>query len=222
MSRAGRHLKLPTITQKYPIVNSKVSGNNSKVAASWTDDFVSTKLLPNWSWDFRHSDLNTRNENGTLVLDGKTKSGNKTGTVLCVRPIAGNYEISTEVVNLNNALKGLVLYGDYNSAAGIGLKDKDIIVWTVKKDKKEILQTVKINPAKAVKLKMVINAGHKLNFFYSMNGKDWLSVPVPGIPAEGLDGSFLKQWDRSPRPGLIHQGNESEPARFSYFTMVNR
>jgi len=202
--------------------NPKVSGNNSKVSASWTDDFVSTKLLPNWSWDFRHGDPYTKNENGTMVLSGKTKAGNITGTVLCVRPIAGNYEIRTEVINLNTALKGLVLYGDYNSAAGIGIKDTDVIIWTVKNKKKEILQTVKIKTAKSVKLKMVINEGHMLNFFYSMDGKDWLSMRIPGISPDGLDGSFLKQWDRSPRPGIIHQGNESQPARFSYFTIINR
>jgi beta-xylosidase len=182
----------------------------------WMDDFNENKLSLQWSWDFRHSDLKVKNDNGFLNLSGNVKPGNRSGTVLCVRTIVPDYEISTEISNVNSALKGLVLYGDDNSNAGIGVKNNDLVIWSANNNKKEILKTMKLTSAKSVRLKMAVTYGRILKFFFSTDGKNWNQVPAGIKGTEGLDVTFTKQWDRAPRAGLIQQGKPTEPARFAW------
>ncbi|RYY19153.1 MAG: beta-xylosidase [Chitinophagaceae bacterium] len=187
----------------------------------WTDNFDSKDLLLQWSWDFRNSDIRAKNDKGVLELSGNVKERNQSGTVLCVRAISPVYEISTEVANVNASLKGLVLYGDDNSNAGIGVKENEIIIWSNNNNKKEILKTIKLTSAKSLRLKISVTYGRILRFFYSTDGRKWSQVPAGLNGIDGLDVSYTKQWDRAPRPGLIHQGKPSEPARFSWCRISN-
>jgi beta-xylosidase len=200
---------------EWPVFQQPGSAS-TKVKGEWTDNFDDKKLSLQWSWDFRHSDLVAYNDNGALSLSGNVKPGNRSGTVLCVRTIVPEYEISTEISNVNDALKGLVLYGDDNSNAGMGVKGNDLIIWSNHNNKKEILKTIKLSSAKSIRLKMAVTYGHILKFFYSTDGKKWNQAPTEVNGINGLDVSYTKQWDRAPRPGLIHQGKPSEPARFSW------
>ena len=76
--------------------------------------------------------------------------------------------------------------------------------------------TIKLTSAKSIRLKMAVTYGRILKFFYSTDGKKWNPVPTGVNGINGLDVTYTKQWDRAPRPGLIHQGKPSEPARFSW------
>ncbi|RYF90260.1 MAG: beta-xylosidase, partial [Chitinophagaceae bacterium] len=193
----------------------------ARVKSEWKDDFDARNLSPQWSWDFRHSDIEAKTEGGLLVLAGKVRAGNESGTVLCLRPTTPVYEISTEIANANQALKGIVLYGDDNSHAGIGVKGDSLIIWSRNKNNFEIVKALQLTSAKSIRLKMVVTYGKLLRFFYATKDNKWTAIPVGANGIDGLDVSYTRQWDRAPRPGLIHQGKSSEPAKFEWCRISN-
>lgn len=146
-------------------------------------------------------------------MSGQAVAYYLTGTAMTVRPLTGNYEISTRLLERNASLKGLVLYGDVGQSVGIGVKDNKIQVWEVKNQKRTILKEEEIR-AKKVWLKMKAEKGYQCRFYWSKNGKEWTELTTG---TEFYNGNFLPPWDRSPRPGLLHQGAATEPAVFSSF-----
>jgi len=180
---------------------------------TWIDEFNDRKTGLMWTWDFRHSKVKAINSNGMLTLSGETKAGNKSGSGVCVRTVSGNYEISTALANINNSLKGLVLYGDDNANTGIGIRGDNLVIWSNNNNKTDTLKTLKLSSLKNVKLKMSVSYGRMIRFFFCTDGGKWKQLPVSN-KGDGLDVSYTKQWDRAPRPGLIHKGKPSEPAQF--------
>ena len=190
----------------------KPLGTQAAIKKTFRDDFTTSKLTGTWQWDFRHAQPATKIEKGALYLSGQTTADNVTGTVMTVRPIASNYEMTTEVTNQNPSLKGLVLYGDAGQSVGIGVKEAVVQVWEVKKGKHAILKEEQRSGTGPVQLKITVEKGHQLRFFWSENGTAWKEHPIAGAY---YDGNFLPPWDRSPRPGLVQNG--LAPAAFSYF-----
>ena len=193
-------------------------GQHSEINKSFRDDFSKPVLNDAWHWDFRNSQINWKIDDGILSLSGKPLENNLTGTALTVVPVSGNYEITTEVVNSNNAsLKGLVLYGDADEAVGIGVKDKLVQVWEVKKNTNSVLQEELVDVRKPLQLKMKVEKGSECRFYWRNGEGDWNQMK---LKVDYYNGSFLPPWDRSPRPGLIQQGTETEPAYFSFFDIT--
>ena len=189
-------------------------GEKAAAAKNFRDDFSKAPLSYAWQWDFRHSQPTLSTEKGALSLAGQAAANNLTGTALTVRPLTGNYEAATEVVRRNASLKGLVLYGDAGQAVGVGVRNSAVEVWEVKDNKRRVLKEEAINGANALQVKMQVEKGYHCRFFWREKGKQWNEVKVAG---EYYKGDFLPPWDRSPRPGLLHQGAETEPAVFSFF-----
>lgn len=188
---------------------------NGERVKNFRDNFSTAALTNSWQWDFRHARPRIQLKGGSLQLSGQTISVNQSGTAVTVRPFAGNYEITTEVVNHNAALKGLVLYGDAGQSVGIGIKDDVVQVWEVKKDTRSVVKEEKISGNKPVQLKMKIK-GSQCRFYWSKNGK-WNEAAISN---GSYNGSFLPPWDRSPRPGLLQLGPETQPALFSFFEIA--
>ena len=86
-----------------------------------------------------------------------------------------------------------------------------IQVWEVKKEKWSVLKEA-VSGSSPVQLKIGVEKGSQLRFYWSENGKDWKELLVNG---EFYNGDFLPPWDRSPRPGLMQYG--AEAAAFSFF-----
>lgn len=187
---------------------------------SWRDNF-NGKLSEKWSWDYRHSEPVIVAGKGFLNLSGKTVSNNTSGTALCVRTPSADYEIETEVANNNASLKGLVIYGDDNNNAGFGVAGNKLVVWTVKNNKKEIIKTMAIKNAAKVGLKMVVRYGRMVRFFFSSGNNTWNEIALSNSSDGTLDVTYTKQWDRAPRPGLIHDGTPAAPAKFTFFKITN-
>ncbi|WP_153798724.1 family 43 glycosylhydrolase [Foetidibacter luteolus] len=201
----------PSVTA--PVV---VKGSHQPASSEWMDDFDGGSLNANWQWNFRAYQPVVRTEGGMLFLSGKADN-NSTGTALCVRPVKATYEITAEILNENNALKGLVVYGDDNAAAGIGITGGAVQVWKVEKGNQQVLYSATLNAAKPAQLKIAVENGYRLRFYYSTNNTDWQQLPAGADKAWFLSADFLKQWDRAPRPGLHQQGGANEPACFSNF-----
>ena len=178
-------------------------------------DFSTSQLSDAWQWDFRHTKPNFKLENGLLYLSGQPTPNNKTGTVLTVRPLTGNYTIITEVANNNASLKGLVLYGDADESVGIGIVSNKLQVWEVKKDKRSVLNEQELVNAQQVQFKMNVTNGYQIHFFWRENKGEWQEMTTSGA---FYNGDFLPPWDRSPRPGLLQNG--TAPAAFTFFEIV--
>ncbi len=181
---------------------------------NFRDDFANEKLKDNWQWDFRHSTPLIKIENGMLHLSGQTTPNDKTGTALTVRPCESNYEISTAVVNKNASLKGLTFYGDANQSAGVGIKNNTLQVWYVKDDVRNILKELPIKNVTPVYLKIKVEDGYKLRFYWSDVAGKWNEISTS---KDYFNAAFTAPWDRSPRPGLLQQGDE--PAAFDFFAI---
>ncbi|MDO1449459.1 glycoside hydrolase family 43 protein [Rhodocytophaga aerolata] len=208
-----KYAQSPSIQTPMPVVNS-----SQQKSCEFIDSFEATSLSSFWQWNFRSYTPVTNIEKGNLYLSGKVASGNKTGIALTVRPAKGNYEIITEVVNQNNALKGLVLYGDSSQAVGIGVKGNTVEVWEVKNNQRKLIKEETVMQA-PIQLKLLVENGFMCRFYWRTGGKDWTEIKPAGEHSF-YDGSFLPQWDRSARAGLFQYGEESQPGVFSSFSLT--
>jgi beta-xylosidase len=176
------------------------------------DDFSVNKINDYWQWDFRHTEPIIKTGKGLLHLSGRTTSNNITGTALTIRPYTSNYEISTAVMNSNASFKGLTVYGDANQATGIGVKNDMIQVWMVKDTMRKVLKELQVNPSAPLYLKIKVEDGYKLRFYWSNVFNSWNELTTGN---DYFNADFLPPWDRSPRPGLLQLG--VEPAVFDFF-----
>ncbi len=192
-------------------------GRMVEIKKNFRDDFLGDTLSYAWQWDFRNCKPHWKIEKGNLYLSGQTSENNITGSVLAVRPITGNYEMTTEVVSHNSSLKGLVLYGDAAQAIGIGVQNNKIEVWEVRKQKRTILKEEAVAYSKSLYLKMKVEKGYQCRFYWSDDGKKWKEVKTGG---DYYNGDFLPPWDRSPRPSLLQKGSATAPAVFSFFDIT--
>jgi beta-xylosidase len=206
---------------KSPSVNTPVSkGIAGKVNPNKiSDEFTTGKLPVYWQWDFRHTKPVIKLKKGNLLLSGKADTTNYAGTALTVRPVSGNYEMSTEVVNYNGSLKGLTLYGDANQAVGIGVIGDKVQLWEVKNNQKRILAESYTKQKTPIRLRIFVKAGSQCLFLWSRDDSNWRRLQAAG-DQQYYDATFLPPWDRSPRPGLLHQGSANAPAVFSYFNIT--
>lgn len=195
----------------------KPMGEKADRIQAFRDDFASTRLSGNWQWDFRHTRPEINPQKGNLSLSGQPVSKNQTGTALTIRPLAGTYEITTEVVNSNASLKGLVLYGDAGQAVGIGVENNAIQVWETRKENRRVLQQKESPEKGSVQLKMRVDNGYQIRYYWRKGSEKWQEI---ALNEAFYNGDFLAPWDRSPRPGLLHRGAANEPAIFSFFDLI--
>jgi beta-xylosidase len=177
------------------------------------DDFREKAPANRWQWDFRNSTPVVKQSEGKLHLSGSVKPGNEAGIVLTVRPASQHYEMQAAVINANDAVKGLAVYGDANAAIGVGVSGGNVEYWIVKDNKRTVLASLPIKTG-AVELKISVN-GQVAAFF--RQGAQWQEL-TPSVVPVSLD--FLPPWDRSPRIGLHFGGAENEEAVFSRFEVI--
>lgn len=202
---------LAVLRQPMPFKRTK-----QKLTSGFEDEFKS-RLKVDWTWNYPYSDIDAVIKKGKLYLSGtpKKKDG-QSGTALCLRPQTVNYTCETIVATDRKSLKGLTWYGDEGNMIVWGATDGMLQLCLTKDNKTSILREFRISRPE-IKLKMTVEHGNTLRFYYSTDGKHWSS-----ILDEPFKGASLLRWDRVPRPGLIHCGDKNEPGVFSYFRMWNR
>lgn len=191
-------------------------GTKQKGISNFEDKFDSKILKVDWTWNYEFTDINTRIEKGNLYLSGTTKKQNMFGTVLCVRPQTPNYSYETQIINKNSSMKGLTMYGDNKNLVVWGISDNKLILKSVKDGKENVIYE-SIQDLSSVYLKVEIKNANDQSFYWSKNGKQWTK-----IEDSAMDLSGLVRWDRIARPGMIHIGDNNNPAGFSYFKLINK
>lgn len=190
-------------------------GTIQKGVSDFRDDFNSKELNVSWTWNFPYSDINTEIKNGSLILSGNMTEGNENGTALCLRPQTIRYNYITKVSNVNDSFKGLTMYGDDKNMVAIGIKNNNIEVRSVSDGKSSTHYSKSIDIAEP-HLKIEVERGRLLRFYYSLNGENWITATD-----SVFDASHLVRWDRVARPGLIHIGDGNNPAEYDYFELNN-
>lgn len=201
------------VTGKYASIKEPMPYDSIKQRpiADFLDTFEGDKIRPEWTWNFTFSDIKTEVKDQTLFLSGTPKSGNRYGTVLCLRSLFTDYEIATQVKDLQGISSGLTLYGDQDNLIFFGIEQGDVVLKQIEKGEEKVLFH---NPAMGdLHLRIVVADGCLASFYWSSDQKNW--HPLPAVN-QRLNVSYLPPWDRVFRPGLIHIGNENTPAQFSY------
>lgn len=203
------HVKTGDLAQiKQPV---PFKGIKQVIESVFEDSFNGKNLKVDWTWNYPYSDMKATLQKGKLLLSGRSKEDNQYGTVLCLRPGAPDYSYETKLVNAHQCVKGLTMYGDNKNLLIWGVSDNKFLLKNIKDNSETILYEAPCTD-KEVYLKIVVEKGCILTFYYSQNGKTWM--PVLDAPFQGQD---LLRWDRVQRPGLIHIGAPSEPAEYDYF-----
>ena len=192
------------------------AGTEQKIVSQFRDDFNDNTLKVNWTWNYPFSDIDYALSDGKLSLSGTPKEGNLNGTVLCLRPGAIHYSYETKVDNSNGSFKGLTMYGDDKNVIAIGKSGNKIEVKSVRDGNESILFTT-VSDIELPHFKIDVEDGCFLTLSYSENGRDWVATDENAV-----DASFLVRWDRVARPGMIHIGEQSEPALFNHFEINNK
>ncbi|TKC09063.1 glycoside hydrolase family 43 protein [Pedobacter frigoris] len=202
-------------TNAWPVFKTETSGTQP---ANIKDDFKAKMPAVYWQWDFRNSNPVVKQLKGNLHLSGITKEDYLTGIAYTVRPVSTNYEITTTVVNHNDAQKGLVIYGDANAAIGVGTVGNKVEFWMVKDKKRTVLASEGISSAGPVELKLEVQPDFICRVYFKQSQKDWRSLTAAQAPSV----NFLPPWDRSPRIGLNFKGSANQEAQFSSFQLINK
>lgn len=201
------------VTGNYAAIHEPVPFDNmeQQPVADFEDLFDGAKIRPEWTWNFTFSDFRGEVKDQSLFLAGTPKTGNKYGTTLCLRTFRPDYEIMTKTEQQTGIASGLTLYGDQDNLIFFGKDSGHVVLKQVQKGEERILYQ---NPVmEGVHLKITISDGCFASYFWSLDQKLW--HPLPAVN-QRQDVSYLPPWDRAFRPGLIHIGDETIPAKFDY------
>lgn len=201
---------IATIHQSAPFKNTV-----QQPVSDFYDTFKGKVLKVDWTWNYVYSDIDVKMQKGNLLLSGTPKKENLHGTALCLRPVSPDYSVETQVMNTNNSLKGITMYGDNKNLIVLGCTGNRLLIKAVVDNKEQILNELPL-PGQFVSLKMNVSNGNVLSFFWSLDGKQWNQLDTD---PQAMDNLRLTPWDRVSRPGLIHSGEVGQPAVFAYFKM---
>ena len=171
-----------------------------------------------WQWDFQHADPDFTTSTAGLRLSGRTKNANSLGIALTKRPTQLAYTVVTEIDLSNSseaASKGLVLYGDHRHAIGLRVVGDKIQLWETSSDNQTTIVAEKELPAdySNIGLKITVDPSLECHAFFGQSDQ-WTAIESPdkSFSMEGI-----APWDRSPRPGLLFNGQTTESALFTKF-----
>lgn len=175
------------------------------------DDFTSNTLKADWMWDSRNTTPVVKIAKGMLYLNDTATKNNETGTALTVRPYTGTYEMTAKVMpSVDSILAGLTVYGDAGASLGIGVQKGNIILWEVKDGKRKVIQQA-VATSQPLYLTIEATDGYKFRFYWGESLTAKREIITDG---EYYNGSYLPQWDRCPRPGIIVKGGMGVMSNF--------
>ena len=191
-------------------------GTVQQPVQDFTDDFKNKTLTKDWTWNYHFYDVNKEIKNGKLLLSGTPTEDSHTGSVLCVKAQTPDYDYETQIIEKKNGFSGLTMYGDDKRLIAWGVENGKLSLRHVRDGSTEELFSLS-KPIKKPELKIEVRNGHQLMFYYKNKNKQWAAVSN-----DPIDVSSLAPWDRTFRPGLIHNGKANKPAVFTYFNLKNK
>ena len=209
----------PQFNKNAPSVTATAPHNqNAPDVLDVQDEFTSNRLAPSWQWSVTEAPQYTIQpaNKGQLILPAAP--GN-IGNLLGQRTKAADYTAITAIdarVLPKGTLASLTAIGDPGNALGIGLLDGEVILWSTKGNKTSTLARTAAPATGLVYLKLLTQAGDKMQFSWSPDSQIWRSLNND----QALDAAYLPPWDRGIRIGLTAKGPASAAATFDWFRMT--
>jgi len=184
------------------------------------DDFTQPQLAPTWQWSVTKTPRFTlqKENGGRLMLQ---TSPVNIGSILGQRTKTANYT-ATAVLDTRSVPKdaqaGLTAIGDPDNALGVALRNGEIVLWSVKGNKTNIIDRAAAPQETAIQFRLTTQKGDQMQFDWSTNGQDWNALNK----GQAVDGSYLPPWDRGVRVGLTAKGPAGGAVAFDRFTLVHQ
>jgi beta-xylosidase len=189
-----------TTPQKHvPVVNSSY-------------DFRERALSSQWQWSvFQNPKYEMKG--GELYLSASTALP---GTFLGHKTQTASYVTTTKVhAEKSTAAAGLGAIGDEKNALTLFYSNGNLQLIQIKEGKDSVLLSRKVTNKDKLMLRMQVNKGKDINFFYSLDGNRYTKLNTKPI-----NGAYLPPWDRAVRIGLLAKGDSTEVAVFDTFDVT--
>jgi len=204
----------PSITAKAP------HSLNKPDEIDVQDDFTQSQLAPTWQWSVTETPRFTlqKDNGGRLML--QTSPAN-IGSILGQRTKTANYTATTVLDSRSlpkDAQAGLTAIGDPGNALGVALRNGEIVLWSVKENKANVIDRMAAPQETAIQFRLTTQKGDQMQFAWSTNGQNWNALNK----GQAIDGSFLPPWDRGVRVGLTAKGPAGGSVAFDEFTLLHQ
>lgn len=183
------------------------------------DEFDAGLLAATWQWPVNNQvsyDLVSENDGQLIVQAAPEKLGN----LLAQRSIKADYTATTalDLSKLEEGVEaGLTAIGDQDNALGVAVRRREIVLWSVKNNERNILLKEAIpGDEDEIQLQLETKDGSQMIFAWSTDGEEWnlLNTEDP------IHASYLPPWDRAVRVGLNVKGPSDKTAAFEWFKMA--
>ncbi len=147
---------------------------------------------------------------GKLILSALPEpSGRFVGTPIT----GGDYTATVKVLtNQSGAASAISAIGDEKNILSLFYNKGILSLVELKRGKENIITTKTISATEKVWLRLQSSEGTRFSFFYSTNGKKFIS-----INEQPVEGKFLPPWDRAVRVCVAAKGEEGNKAVFDDF-----
>src|ERR1017187_6102310 len=213
----GRESVLDRITWSadgWPAVNGGNGPHRPSLqpAGEVLDKFRATRLDAEWRWPVNH-EPNVAVGRGELTL---TATGEGHADFVARTLTSPDYTAGIEVMANSGALASIAVIGNEKHSTGLGRRGESLELWRMDENGRHVLwQTDGVKSAR-VWLKVSSEAGKRLAYSYSLDGKKWKAA------GGAIDVTNLPQWDQGLRVGLLAEGNAGKTAIFREFSLESK
>jgi len=211
----------PYFENRSPSISAGAPHNQNKPQElDVVDEFTKSELAPTWQWSVTeapHFTLQKEN-NGRLLLQ---TSPDKIGSILGQRTKTADYTATTVLEQQSvspETQAGLTAIGDPENAIGVAMQKGEIVLWSVKGNKTNIIDRVTAPQGTAIQFRLTTQKGDQMQFAWSTNGQNWNTLNK----GQAVDGSYLPPWDRGVRVGLTAKGPAGSSVIFDRFELMHQ
>ena len=189
---------------------------------SFSDGFSASTLAQPWRYDVESYKLKTNLKKGKLTLiDAKDNKENAIGVMLAADPQAAKFTYSASLENVNNALKGLVVYVTNDNSVGLGVKDDKLILFKIENGAYTELNNITLLKKAKVHLKFKVKDAHALKGSFSYDGEKWTEVYNKLENRKEVVGNHLAWWSWGIKAGLFVKKDERSGDKKGEFDNFN-
>ena len=202
----------------WPTVNDGggVSGTSLHAEpGNMTDTFAEGELSSTWEWPVEHKPV-VRLERGGLDLSpDPSVTSEPLGAVLAQTTTSILLRATVEVAPENgNTLAAIAVIGNAGNAAGIGVKQNEVVRWRRDQSVWRKMAAASVPPGKHIFLAIESLNSQHLSTSWSLDGTRWETLGNTDIP--------LPPWDTGLRVGITCGGDVGAQAAFSNFHLITR
>ncbi len=194
--------------------------SKSEAPGHFFSAFLRRRLSPAWQWPQGHRPhISFKAWRRGVVVSCTGECEDVICSVLARGTESTTYlaETAIDVRTLAPGVQaGICAYGDSENAAGVGIRDGEVIVFRRSRGKHRSISRMPVSKGATVRLRMQANGGYEFTFAMSVNGMRWTDLSPAPVRAP-----HLCPWDRGIRVALTVGGAQDASARFKWMRIRN-